>query len=127
MAISRTLPVLLVAAALVLGGCGDDDGGDGGGGDSSDRAATIAALVESGDFEGDGENLYRRSCASCHGGSGQGGIGPQLVGVADRYEPQAHVAIVLTGRGAMTGFGASLDDDEIAAIVSYERNELGQD
>lgn len=122
------LPAALLTVVVALAGCSDsDDGGDDAGGDSEGRAASIAALVESGEYPGDGEQLYRQSCASCHGGDGQGGIGPQLAGVVeDKYSAVDHVALVLSGRGAMPAFGSTLGDDEIAAIVAYERTGLGE-
>jgi mono/diheme cytochrome c family protein len=122
------VPAALLTLALVVGGCGDsDDDNDDAGGTPDERAASVAALIESGEFAGDGADLYRRSCASCHGGDGQGGIGPQLAGsVTDKYTPEEHAGVVLAGRGTMPAFGSTLSEDEIAAIVAYERTELGE-
>ncbi len=122
----RGLPALLlvIMAVMALGAssCSDDAGGDDG-----DRVATIAELVGSGDELPDGDLLYNANCASCHGGDGQGGVGPQLAGVvADKYTAAEHVAIVVNGRAAMPAFASSLDDAEIAAIVRYERSQLGE-
>jgi mono/diheme cytochrome c family protein len=118
----RRLIVLLAPVVLALTACGDD-GDDGGGGACAGRCADIAGAVESGETEGDGEQLFSVSCASCHGPQGQGGIGPQLAGVAERLTTSEHVSVVLDGRGNMPSFG-TLDDDVIAAIVAYERAEL---
>jgi cytochrome c oxidase subunit 2 len=123
-------PTALLLLALVGAGCSDsDDGGnDEGSGSSDERAASVAALVESGEYTSDGEELYRRSCASCHGPDGQGGIGPELAGVvADNYTPEKHAQRVIEGQGNMPGFGSTLSDDEIAAVVAFERTELGQE
>ncbi len=75
----------------------------------------------------DGGALYAQHCASCHGPTGEGGIGPELAGVVvERYpDPEIHVLIVEAGRGAMPAFGARLTDDQIRAVVDYERTELG--
>lgn len=118
--------LFLVLAVLTLGAasCSDDSGANG---DDGDRVATIADLVATGEGLPEGETLYNANCASCHGGDGQGGVGPQLAGVvADKYTPAEHVGIVVNGRAAMPAFASSLDDDEIAAIVRYERSQLGQ-
>lgn len=127
---ARTLlPAALVVLALALAGCSDSDDSGDDGGDAEGRADAIAALVESGEYPGDGEDLYRQSCASCHGGDGQGGIGPQLAGLMEeKYpDPADHVAVVVNGRAAMPAFGSTLGDDEIAAIVAYERTGFGED
>lgn len=113
------MPIAAVAAA-----CSDD----GGGGDQAcdGRCGDIVASIEAGDLEGDGEQLYGIHCATCHGGDGQGGIGPQLAGVVtDKLTPAQHVGVVLDGRGAMPGWDSTLEDDEVAAIVDYERTDLG--
>ncbi len=93
------IPVLVVLSAVALGACGDDGGGD--------------AL---------GAEVYSRSCASCHGQSGQGGIGKSLIGIADRYTAEEQLDIVTNGTsGGMPNFGVSLSDDERDAVVQYER------
>jgi polyvinyl alcohol dehydrogenase (cytochrome) len=89
------------------------DGGDGGGGGGGDGAAS-------------GEEVYRQSCASCHGGAGEGASGPSLVGVADRLSREGHVAVVLEGRGEMPGWEGSLTPEEVEAVVDYERESLGR-
>lgn len=73
-----------------------------------------------------GAELYRKSCASCHGSKGQGGTGPDLTEVEDRLTVEEHIAIVHDGRGSqMPSFEGTLTDEEIATIVEYERTELG--
>jgi mono/diheme cytochrome c family protein len=102
--------VLTVGLAIVATGLAESDG----------RAATGGDLS--------GEQLYEQQCAVCHGDAGQGNIGPQLAGVvADKYPQVAiHVRIVEDGRGAMPAFRSKLSADEIAAVVEFERTELGQ-
>lgn len=118
-------PLVLAALVLVAPACSGD--GDDGSASAEDRPAAIAELVASGEGLPDGEQLYNSTCATCHGGDGQGAIGPQLAGVvADKYTPEQHIAIVLNGRGGMPAFASSLDDDELAAIVKYEREDLGE-
>jgi outer membrane protein assembly factor BamB/cytochrome c5 len=73
-----------------------------------------------------GEAVYRESCASCHGGSGEGGSGPSLVGVEDRLSRAEHIDIVREGRGGMPGWDDSLSTEEIEAVVDYERSVLSE-
>ncbi|MGH9191157.1 MAG: PQQ-binding-like beta-propeller repeat protein [Acidimicrobiales bacterium] len=79
-----------------------------------------------GDEATSGEAVYRESCATCHGGSGEGGSGPSLVGVDDRLSRAAHIDIVREGRGNMPGWDASLSREEIEAVVDYERSVLSE-
>lgn len=104
----------VTALALALTGCAlfeDDDGG----GDATPVT--------------DGRALYSQNCASCHGASGQGGIGPALGGgaVADKFTVEEHTAIVVGGQGGMPPFGERLSEDQIDAKVAFERDELGND
>jgi mono/diheme cytochrome c family protein len=132
----RFAPLLLVVlAAVTVSACGDDetdqlstaDGGPDAGAQQDDRVADIVAIIDSGDFAEDGADLYNRNCASCHGGRGQGGIGPQLAAsVSEKYaEVGDQVLVVLAGRGGMPAFGSTLDDEQVAAVVDYTRTDLG--
>ncbi|WP_455234822.1 c-type cytochrome [Thiogranum longum] len=76
-----------------------------------------------------GRTLYKHNCAACHlvSGEGQSTLGaPPLAGSAVVTGPAAsHIRLVLEGRASMPPFGTLLDDAEIAALVSYERNAWG--
>ena len=101
------------ALALLLGACGGDDldGGAGGGGG------------------GTGQQVYSQSCASCHGQSGEGGIGPKLgEGAVVEAFPDIddQIAIIANGRGNMPSFRNQLSAEEIEAVAVFEREELGQ-
>jgi polyvinyl alcohol dehydrogenase (cytochrome) len=71
-----------------------------------------------------GAEVYRTSCASCHGTDGRGGVGPSLTGVADRLEEAEHERIVREGvpGSQMIGFDDALTDEEIRDVVAYERS-----
>lgn len=74
-----------------------------------------------------GQEVFNRRCAACHGRSGNGGSAPQLKGViADRYTVEQHTAIVTNGAagGRMPAFGRELSPEEIDAVVKYEREGL---
>lgn len=73
-----------------------------------------------------GEEVFRAACAACHGGSGEGASGPSLVAVADRLTRDQHLAVVRDGRGEMPGWEGSLSDEEIEAVVDYERDVLSK-
>jgi mono/diheme cytochrome c family protein len=46
--------------------------------------------------------------------------------VADRLTIEDHVAVVRDGRGEMPGWDGSLSDEEIEAVVEYERLVLSE-
>ncbi len=77
-----------------------------------------------------GENLYNGQCAVCHKPNGKGmpPAFPALVGSAIATGPvKNHIDIVLNGKPgtAMAAFGNQLNDADIAAIITYERNAWG--
>ena len=75
-----------------------------------------------------GKQMYETQCAACHQVSGQG-LGemfPTLVGSALVIGPaEGHIEIVLNGRNLMPAFANQLNDEEISAILTYERNAWG--
>ena len=79
-----------------------------------------------------GEKVYAASCAACHQANGEGvpGAFPGLKGSAMIMGPvDAHVDIVLNGKPgtAMGAFASQLNDVDVAAVVTYERNAWGND
>lgn len=80
----------------------------------------------------DGEQLYLRSCASCHrpDGRGQQGVAASLVGSPWVLGPPLRAArIVLDGKEGvellMPPHRSALDDQQVAAILTYVRNAWG--
>lgn len=76
-----------------------------------------------------GEKVYA-NCVACHGPTGAGvpGVFPALTGSKVATGPvAAHINIVLKGKPgtAMPSFAAQLNDVDAAAVVTYERNALG--
>lgn len=74
-----------------------------------------------------GAAVYTRTCAACHQANGQGlpGAFPALDGSAIATGPlDAHLDIVLNGKAgtAMQAFGPQLNDADLAAVITYERN-----
>ncbi len=76
-----------------------------------------------------GKQVYQQ-CAACHGPNGEGiGPFPKLAGSKVATGPvAAHIATVLKGRPGtpMPAFGPQLNDADIAAVVTYERNGLNK-
>ncbi len=92
---------------------------------ASDKTWSKEELMEK------GRGLYNTNCASCHQVTGQGlaPAFPSLIGSKITIGPvAAHIDIVLKGKpGSAMPAWAQLNDLEIAAIVTYERNAWGND
>jgi cytochrome c oxidase subunit II len=75
-----------------------------------------------------GQEIYQARCASCHGATGGGGLGPRLAGrMTERFPDIAdQIALVTNGvRGTnMRAFGEVLSPEEIEAVVRYTREAL---
>lgn len=77
-----------------------------------------------------GEKVYASNCAACHQANGEGvpGAFPALKGGAITTGPVAgHLAMVMNGKSgtAMAAFAGQLNDADLAAVVTYERNAWG--
>ena len=79
------------------------------------------------DLRARGEKVYAANCVACHQATGKGmpPAFPPLDGSKIATGPKAdHLNIVINGKTgtAMAAFGKQLNDTEIAAVVTYERN-----
>ncbi|MBD3646424.1 MAG: c-type cytochrome, partial [Pseudomonadales bacterium] len=77
-----------------------------------------------------GRQVYTQNCATCHMANGQGvpPAFPPLTGSPLTVGPiEGHADIVLNGKSgtAMQAFAAQLNAAELAAVITYERNALG--
>jgi len=77
-----------------------------------------------------GESIYNTNCVACHQANGEGlaGVFPALKGSKIATGDKAgHIDIVLNGKAgtAMAAWGAQLNDLEVAAVITYERNAWG--
>lgn len=82
------------------------------------------------DLMAQGQKVYSTNCASCHGVTGGGipGVFPAMTGSPiTTGDANAHIDIVLNGKAgtAMQAFGKQLSDSDLAAVITYERNALG--
>ncbi|MCX7619251.1 MAG: cytochrome c [Acidimicrobiales bacterium] len=74
-----------------------------------------------------GYDIYRTRCQACHGANGEGQSAPGFKGIADRLSFEKHVEKVVDGVDGtrMPAWKGILTDDEINAVVRYEREVLG--
>jgi cytochrome c6 len=76
----------------------------------------------------DGKTLFAKNCAACHQANGRGipGAFPALVASPVAIGPaDAVTEVLLKGRGGMPDFSTSLDDADIAAVLTYARSSWG--
>ncbi|MGZ8136364.1 MAG: cytochrome c oxidase subunit II [Methylococcaceae bacterium] len=75
-----------------------------------------------------GETVYAKNCATCHLPDGKGvpGAFPALTGSpVITGDIKAQINLVINGKGAMPAFGKMLKADELAQVITYTRNALG--
>jgi len=75
----------------------------------------------------DGEAVYFRECAGCHGNEGQGdSAGPSLKALLDSEEAVVGVSqLVREGYGNMDAFGNDLPEAQIEAVADYVVSQFG--
>jgi cytochrome c6 len=113
-------PLLFLLACLLLVACGPE--GSNGNGDNGDGGFWRQGMGA------EGAEIYRRNCATCHGFHGYGaeGIFPPLRDNPVVTGPHVNTIMpVVFGRGAMPGFAGLLSDEELALVISYIRQEWG--
>ena len=75
-----------------------------------------------------GKAVYQKNCLACHGGAGEGGVGPAIAGSAIATgDLGGHLNVGVNGvaGSAMQAFGAIINDVEMAAVITYQRNAFG--
>jgi mono/diheme cytochrome c family protein/glucose/arabinose dehydrogenase len=102
--------------------------------DKPGAAKPVAALTpaETARFEA-GREVYRNACQSCHmpDGRGQERVAASLIGSEfAQGAPEVPIRILLSGKegdiGLMPPLGSMLNDDDLAAVLTYVRREWGQ-
>lgn len=121
---SRRLPGLIASLSLLAVSCG-----------GSAPSGAVAS----------GREVYAARCSTCHGASGQGGVGPSFAGVVETWpDCSDHIRWVTLGsdgwreavgdtygatakpvQGGMPGHGDLLTTDEIAEVAAFERITYG--
>ena len=89
----------------------------------------ITEAIVSDELMAAGKKVYA-TCSACHGADGQGipGVFPAIAGSPVAAGPiEDHIDIVMFGKAgtAMAAFASQLSDQEIAAVVTYQRNSFG--
>ena len=89
------------------------------------------------DLVAQGKGVYEKNCAVCHQINGAGlppafpaMTGSKIVngpifGEDGKYLKDSHLDRLLNGKGVMPAWKSTLNDTEIAAVITYERNALG--
>lgn len=71
-----------------------------------------------------GQEVYERVCANCHGVDLEGGLGP-AIGPGSNTAEQDDGFLTLTitrGRGRMPSFRSTLTDEQVERVVEYVRS-----
>ncbi|MES2500349.1 MAG: cytochrome c oxidase subunit II [Pseudomonadota bacterium] len=100
------------------------------------KAGEIKEMTKE-DLVAQGKIVYEKNCAVCHQVNGAGlppafpamtgskvALGP-VFGADGKYLKDGHMDRLLNGKGVMPAWKATLNDTEIAAVITYERQALG--
>ena len=99
----------------------------------TEATQSAIAVAKEWDIQGliaKGEAVYNSNCASCHmvDGNGLDGSFPAIKDSEVATGPiENHLNLVVNGKPgtAMAAFGGQLDDVELAAVITYQRNAFG--
>ncbi|CAA0081076.1 Cytochrome c oxidase subunit 2 [BD1-7 clade bacterium] len=101
-------------------------------GEKQADAAKLAELMQQQftleELYDDGKKVYEKSCLACHGANGEGGVGKAIAGSPFAVgDVKNHLDVVVNGvpGTAMQAFGGQLNDIELAAVITYQRNAFG--
>lgn len=75
-----------------------------------------------------GKAVYERNCLACHGANGEGGVGTAIANSPIATgDLSGHLEIGINGvpGTAMQAFGGQLNDVDMAAVITYQRNAFG--
>lgn len=96
--------------------------------EASEIKALMAQTFSMDELMERGKAAYDRNCLACHGGSGEGGVGNAIAGSAIATgDVSTHLEVSINGvpGTAMQAFGGQLNDVDMAAVVTYQRNAFG--
>ncbi len=92
-------------------------------------ALLLAACSDPVSEDASGSEIYRISCAPCHGNELQGRSGPQLGGTdapSIDLDRDYFVQTVSRGRGRMPAFSGRLSDEQIERVVDFVLEQQGR-
>ncbi len=100
--------------------------------DAAESAIAAAKRWDMQELIAKGEAVYNLNCASCHmlDGNGLDGSFPAIKGSDVATGPvESHLNLVVNGKPgtAMAAFGDQLDDVDLAAVITYQRNAFGNE
>lgn len=75
-----------------------------------------------------GKDVYQKNCLACHGANGEGGVGTAIAkSPIATGELGEHLNVGVNGvpGTAMQAFGGILNDVDLAAVITYQRNAFG--
>ncbi len=67
----------------------------------------------------DGGKIYKTNCVICHGEDGKLGLNNSKDLTKSTLTMEERIDQITNGKGAMTGFGTLLTEEEIKAVASY--------
>lgn len=99
---------------------------------AAEAAASADKIWTKADLMSHGEKVYATSCSACHQANGEGlpPVFPGLKGSAIATgDIAAHIDIVVNGKAgtSMAAYGPQMNDADLAAVITYERNAWGND
>jgi glucose/arabinose dehydrogenase/mono/diheme cytochrome c family protein len=97
----------------------EDEGQPEGEAESTGQGVDAEALASK------GRSIFAQNCAACHGSEGGGGAGPALAKNEALADEAALLGQIVHGGGGMPAFGGRLSDEQIAAVATFIRTELG--
>lgn len=87
----------------------------------------LAQAVDQATLMREGQALYTKECAACHGRNGQGDMGPKITGNDTVASVGGIIGQIMQGNEdhGMPAFYDKLNDRQIAAIGTFVRNSFG--
>jgi mono/diheme cytochrome c family protein len=88
--------------------------------------ASALAQQSGGVAAGKGGAIYaKQKCTSCHGASGEGGVGPKLIGNKRLSDADYVIHQIIHGGSGMPAFGKKLSAQQIADVATFVRTSWG--
>lgn len=116
----KSLLALMLGSSVALAACG------GGEEETTEDAATKEQTPSTDEGTGEttasaGEEVYKQSCLSCHGGNLEGGFGPALDAVGSKLSEEEILGVIENGQGQMPPNVVEGEDAEAVAAWLAEK------
>ena len=96
--------------------------------DAAEVAKLMSQVFTLDELMARGKDVYGRYCLACHGAAGEGGVGNAIAGSAVATgDIGRHLDIGINGvpGSSMQAFGSQMNDVDMAAVITYQRNAFG--